>query len=420
MLKNRNILLVLILTIILISIFFIKSSNIQVDSNIKNYTIKCQNCFEYKDTVLSFFDSFRIEVSATGYQTEEFNLSHNDGLNFISLKPNKIKIQFMYDIKPNKVEFLINDIKREFTDEISLVPGDYKIKIISENYYTFEDAITLEASDEIFTINLSDKLIAKNVKFQNSNENIYVLNGSTKIENDAIYQLNKKSTIISHKKNNNVIEYELNIVDNKTEIINLDNIFKNQSIGISIETIPVGAAIRINNTYRGLSPLVINEEEIDKLEISAAGYEDYISTDDNLINDNSIFIELDKILAKVNIKSSPQSDIYINNNYISSTPVSIQLPVGQYNLSLRKKGYATIEKKIIIENRFELTYEEKLLTIKQHALAISPKKYKNQKGIDLILMDPGELMLGSPENEKRRSRNGCVYPLLGGTSWYFG
>ena len=75
----------------LFSIFFVKSSNIQVDSNIQDYKIKCLNCIAYNDTVFSFTNKFKINVSAIGYQSEVFSLSHEAGFSLVTLKPSKIK-----------------------------------------------------------------------------------------------------------------------------------------------------------------------------------------------------------------------------------------------------------------------------------------------------------------------------------------
>ena len=405
MIKYRNPILVLILAIVLLSIFFIKSSNIQVDNNIRDYNIKCKNCLEYKNKVLSFSNTFNIEASAIGYETELFELSHSNGFNLITLKPSKTKLNFIYDLEPINVELFINDSVEKFSDDISFMPGDYKIKITSDNYFTFQKVITVNAADSIFNIDISKNLISKEVKFITSRDTTYKLNGSNVIQNESIYILKKKSNVISYEKNNNIIKYELNIIDNNIENINLDDVFKSQIVGILIETVPVGAAIRVNNTYRGLSPLMINEDKINKLEISAAGYKDYLSTEFDINDTNHISIELEPILAKVKINSSPESKIYINNKYISSTPMTLKLPVGRHSLSLVKDGFVTIKKIINIENSIDLKYDEILLTYKDHALTSSSKILKNKSGIELLLMSPSKIKLGSPENEKRRSRN---------------
>ena len=405
MTRYRNSIIIIFLAVILFLIFFLKSSNVQVDNNISDYKIKCINCLSYNGTILSFSDTFTINVSAIGYKSELFELSHGDGFNLVTLKPSKVSLIINYDIEPKNVELLINDIKKQFKNEILFDPGDYKIKIISDNYFTYEKVITLNPTDNAISIDLSENKIVKNIKFLTLKETLYKLNGSNIIENESIYTLTEKSNFISFETNGVLNRYEINIVDNNKQTINLDNIVKNQNIGILIETIPTGAAVRVNDTYRGLSPVFVSDDKINNLGISAAGYNDYSSTNFVVTEESKILIKLKPILAKVTINSSPISDIYINNNFISSTPKSLELPVGQHHFSLVKNGYQTVTKKINIENSIELKYDEVLLTHKQHALAISPNKYKNKKGIELILMSPSKIQLGSPEDEKRRSRN---------------
>ena len=73
--------------------------------------------------------------------------------------------------------------------------------------------------------------------------------------------------------------------------------------------------------------------------------------------------------------------------------------------SLERNGHRTVEGKFLPNKDFPLLVEKKLLTEKEAVLLESPVKDKNSLGLELILVEPAKIKLGSPNSEFRRNRN---------------
>ena len=111
MYNYRNIIIVIFFFLIASLVFFIKSSSVQVEKNILNYSIECQDCLEYNNTIFSFTNTFNISVSADGYIQKDFLLSHENGFNLISLEAKDIEVLFEFNIDPKNPLLLIDQNK---------------------------------------------------------------------------------------------------------------------------------------------------------------------------------------------------------------------------------------------------------------------------------------------------------------------
>ncbi len=405
MYNYRNTAVVLFFFIIASLVFFIKSSNIQIEQNISKYYIECKNCIEYNNTIFSFANVFNIAVTAEGYKKKDFTLSHENGFNLISLEPRDVRVLFKYNTEPRNPLLLVDQSKKIFKNDLFFKPGEYRLYFTAENYFEYEKVIEIYPTNENFIIDISDHFVNKEVLLSTTEIKSLKLNNNVEILTNKKVIINSKENLLSYERNGKTYEYQLKVENNNFKNLKLDDIFTLKNIGILIKTLPSEAAIRINGKFVGLSPINVDGNEIIQMEITASGYQDYVTDNKLLKFDEDIFVKLDPILSKVTIDSSPKSNIYINNKFISSTPLSIDLTIGTYNISFVKEGYATIFKSILIENDYNIELEEKLLTLKENALKNSPKKLISENGIEFILMDPGYIELGSPESEMRRMRN---------------
>ena len=120
MYNYRNIVIVIFFFLITSLVFFIKSSNIQVEKNILKYNIECKNCIEYNNIIFSFNDIFNITVSADGYKQKSFVLSHENGFNLINLEARDVEVLFTFNIDPKNPLLLINQNEKIFGDNLFL------------------------------------------------------------------------------------------------------------------------------------------------------------------------------------------------------------------------------------------------------------------------------------------------------------
>ena len=84
------------------------------------------------------------------------------------------------------------------------------------------------------------------------------------------------------------------------------------------------------------------------------------------------------------------------------------MPVGKHQVSLKRVGYAQVDKEISIYKNTNIEINEKLLTLNEHLMSSSPLKYKNNYGMVFKLFYPGKVTIGSKSTEKRRNRNEII------------
>jgi len=152
-----------------------------------------------------------------------------------------------------------------------------------------------------------------------------------------------------------------------TDSINTEKIktgLKTRASLLTILTKPTGAAIFLNDSSLGLTPLEnisVNDRQI-KVLITKDGYR---SIDTSLIVQTSeintynfilkelISPEKKPILGTLEITSRPDdASIWINSKFIGTTPrISEELKPGYYTLLLRKKGYAEYRESFSIQSR---------------------------------------------------------------------
>ncbi|MEA1883787.1 MAG: PEGA domain-containing protein [Thermotogota bacterium] len=117
---------------------------------------------------------------------------------------------------------------------------------------------------------------------------------------------------------------------------------------IRIETKPTNAAIYINGSYKGTSPITTElQEGTHSIEARKDGYITKRETKTigtqtkDLSRTETITIILEKETGSVYINSTPSNaNIYINGSYKGTTSKTIEgLEVGSYSLKLTKSGY---------------------------------------------------------------------------------
>lgn len=115
---------------------------------------------------------------------------------------------------------------------------------------------------------------------------------------------------------------------------------------LSVSSNPSGAAVYIDGSYRGNSPLSMTlTEGTHSVSIRKDGYDSWSSTARVVGGTSStISATLNKIVKTgyLSVSSSPSgANVFINNVYRGSTPVNLNLAEGYYTLELRKSGYST-------------------------------------------------------------------------------
>ena len=159
-----------ILTIIsLLAFFSIKSSTINFDKKYQDLNIKANKSMIFGDLVIGFSDNFSLTVSAKDYEEKTFLFSHSNKVSTINLKKQNIGLELRFNpkVKKEKLKIYINEKQVLINEKIFLVPGEYSLKILSEEFLKFEKKFNISPQDTLkeFLVELKKKDENK-VKFE--------------------------------------------------------------------------------------------------------------------------------------------------------------------------------------------------------------------------------------------------------------
>ena len=165
----KKISLYILIIVSLIAFFSIKSSTINFDQKYQDLSIKADKSMVFGDLVIGFSDKFSLTVSAKDYEEKTFLFSHSDKVSTINLKKQNIALELKFNpkVKKEKLKIYINEKQVLLNEKIFLVPGEYNLKVLSEEFLKFEKKFNLGSKDtsKEFLVELKKKDENK-VKFE--------------------------------------------------------------------------------------------------------------------------------------------------------------------------------------------------------------------------------------------------------------
>lgn len=386
--------------ILILPLFFIKSSNIELSIQYPDIELKSSNSIIINNTAYSFKNNFTVNAIAHGYSQKSFDFGHKDSEKLIVLDELPVEVQFQVNIEDN-YEIKINNISFD-EDNIFLLKGSYEYSIYSDEYLTFSSVLNIDEYSELILVPVLLKKINKLVKIESlPSRSSVTLNGADIGVSPLEVNLTKKINSIEIKKNGyEKTSYEIVVNDNDNERI-LTKLVESEKL-ISITSSPSKAALFLDNDYIGLTPLNLKDESRGQIRISKYGYEDFIY--DLVDTKKNLNFKLNESISDVFINTNPSSNVFINGKFIGITPLEIKLQQVKHEIILKKDKYQTITTSIepLTKN---VSFFKKLITKKQSILNSSSKESRNSIGVELILFNPGQVVLGSSKKQSRRDIN---------------
>ena len=116
-------------------------------------------------------------------------------------------------------------------------------------------------------------------------------------------------------------------------------------------------------------------------------------------------LHLQPEFGRVDIRSQPQTRVFIDGTEKGATPLSLSLAAKPQTVSLRRPGYRTIDKRIRPSSTHPTVIDETLVTEFAARLAEAPKQYTNSAGVKLALFHPTRFTMGAPRHQKGQRAN---------------
>tara|TARA_B100000214_G_C23960020_1_gene624763 strand:- start:92 stop:1990 length:1899 start_codon:yes stop_codon:yes gene_type:complete len=385
---------------IAIPLFLLKSSNISYKEDYPELKVSSSNSIVIKDTVYSFFSEFTLNVEAYGYESKTIDFNHRDSDKEIILIEKPINVVFK--VNDPFDQFILNNKILTSLDNIMLRKGSYTYEIKSNNHLTYKSNIEIEKYTEELLIPIILKKIDKslNISSNPNNAQVFLNNIELGVTPLAI-NLDKSTNEIILKKEgfkDKKVKYS---VDNNTKS-EIRYILDEDENVISLTTIPSSASVFLDDEYIGITPTKFSNPSKGIIKIKKYGYLDKLINFNNQAKTINTILEKD--MAEVQFNSNVTAKIFLNGNYIGSTPLKIDIQKIKHNISYEAPGHRSIEETFEPLND-NLKIYKNLLTEKQASLIDSKNNTTNSIGAKLILMNPGLITMGSPKRESRRDIN---------------
>jgi hypothetical protein len=314
--KKRLIIIIGVL-LIAVPLFLLKSSNINYKEDYPELKVSSSNSLVIKDTVYSFFSKFKLNVEAYGYESKTIEFNHRDADKEIILIEKPVTVKFK--INEPFDQFILNNEIQTSIDNISLKKGSYSYEIISSNHLTYKSDIEIKKYTEELLIPIILKKIDKPLQISSNPTNAIVLLNNIELGVTPItINLDKSNNEITLKKQGYKDEKVKYSVDNNSRTEIKYSLDEDENL-ISLTTTPASASVFLDDEYVGITPIKFTNPNRGIIKIKKYGYLDKLINFRN--QSNAINSILKKDMAEVQFDTNVTSKIYLNGNYIGSTPL---------------------------------------------------------------------------------------------------
>ena len=367
--------------------------------------------FAFERTIYSLSSAISVQISAEGFKTAERRLESAElGENItVTLVPLPAQLQAVTVPALENTRWMINDSLVNVAESIDqeLEPGAYKLRIDNPYYQIAEQDFIGERGQ---TTSLSTTLVPVdgNIKIETipSTATIY-LNGESVGAGDfeaakpgGAYEVSIQMPGFNTTEDTFELTNTATNVERKYRLKPLSAKLKVLAEPKGGELLLNGKAIENGKSYE------VDSATPHEIVYFNAGFQPRkvsVSLEPESSETVRIFLEAD--IGSVDIKSTPQADIYIRGQRVGQTPTTLKLTAVPIDIELRKEGHRTVTKRITPTSSRTIVVAARLQTEMSLRLAESPPVYKNRIGITFKRFQPDEIKMGAPRSEQGQRAN---------------
>ena len=397
---NKKTIIVIVTLLIAIPLFLLKSSNINYKEEYPELKVSSPNSIIINDTVYSFFENFKLNVEAYGYESKTIEFNHRDSDKEIILIEKPINVVFKINDTYDK--FILNNKVLASLDNIKLKKGAHSYEITSNNHLTYKSNFEIKKYTDELLIPVILKKIDKSLQISSNPNNAKVFLNNTELGVTPL-------TINLDRSNNEIILKKAGYKEKKVKYFVDDNnkseikyLLDEDENLISLSSNPPSASVFLDDEYVGITPIKFPNIKKGTIKIKKYGYRDKLISPNN--QTKTINTTLEKDMAEVQFSSNVPAKVILNGRYIGSTPLKKDIQKIKHKISYEALGHRSIRESFEPLNDKVQIYKN-LLTDKQASLIDSKNNSTNSIGSKLILMNPGSITMGSPKRESRRDIN---------------
>jgi formylglycine-generating enzyme required for sulfatase activity len=364
------------------------------------------------ETLYSISKRPAVTAAAEGFRDKTQVLGNNDFGNVMSitLEPLPAKLELSTNVLDNKISWLINGANIMVANlfEHELDAGNYELTVSHPYYQKLLVPLSLDRGE---VLNKTFELVAINGTM-NINSIPSGARVSVNKEEAGVTPLNISISGGVHELALNHSGYE-SIVDTieisrSNPSVKRDYHLELKKALVDIALKPKGGELLLNGiSIKETDSLKVEAGVQHRLSYSRKGYFRETKTI-NLSADEKqhLSFDLKKEMGKVEIESTPDAEVIINEELVGTTPLSLSLNAVEQKITLSKRGYRSITRILTPSSSSDKKISVLLIAEEVARLKEAPHQYTNKAGGRLKLFKPNETFrMGADRSELGQRAN---------------
>ncbi|RMF98117.1 MAG: PEGA domain-containing protein [Gammaproteobacteria bacterium] len=355
---------------------------------------------------------YRLRLSADGYRPREVEIQVRDlpaeAFEFrLEKLPGRIRVAAVPAVP---VQVYVDGADAPLGTTFELPAGPHRLRVVAERYLPWEQAIEVEGlgREQVVQVSLQPGWADLTVRSEPP--------GATITAGDEVLGRTPATVPVMA----DVSELQLQLDGYKIhrqplqlqpgQQLELPVIELQPADGLlSVRSDPPGAAVSIDGRYRGRTPVdvALAPGRRYQLIVSKPGYAT-VSREVRMQSRmaKSLSLRLEPRVGTLRISVEPaDAELLVDGRLLGPANRELSLPARPHRIEIRRAGYASYTAELTPKPGLPQSLEVRLLTEAEAVLARRPRIVKTGQGLELLLVEPGELTLGAPRREQGRRPN---------------
>jgi formylglycine-generating enzyme required for sulfatase activity len=357
---------------------------------------------------------YTVNATAEGYAAGKISIEVTDAPSQdFSLRLERLPGQLVVSVQPAVAAEVTVDgvsVGQTPTPAIDVKAGSHQLRIVAPRYQPYETALMVEGGGVVQAIEARLVPDWAEVAVSTVPEGATVfIDGAPAGTTPATLELLAGERTLSFEKDGfKTLKRRVTAVANQPQ--QLEALKLEQADGlVRIISEPPGATVTVAGRYRGVTPLEtgLPPGRIYAIALGKPGYESVSrSVDLSSSRGATLRVELVARIGVVRVSSEPaDAELLVDGKSLGTGSRELSLPAFAHRFEFRKPGFAPYVTEVTPQPGQPQVLAVKLLTPQQAVIAATPRIVTTSQGLEMRLVQPGELRMGAPRREQGRRAN---------------
>jgi formylglycine-generating enzyme required for sulfatase activity len=357
---------------------------------------------------------YRVVLSAPGYHPVREEIEVDDTANQVfpivmRKLPGRLAIR---TVPATDARVLVDDAEAGQLPGpvISVEPGERVIRVIAERYLEFTSTVVVEGRDVLQEVQAQMQPGWGDIEFvsEPSDAEIYVDDEPVGRTPATLAVMAGDRVLLVRKEGFKSWKNQIRVDAGQGQALPAIELTEVDGL-LSVVSVPAGAAVSVDGRYRGTTPAEVELAPGAQytLIVSKPGFESMtqaVAMESR--RGRTVRLTLPPRLGVVNITSDqPDAQLFIDGKLRGVADQELSLPSRPHRIEVRKVGFATFTTEVNPQPGLPERLDIRMLTPAEAVLAAIPQTITTGDGTTLLLVAPGEFLMGAPRREQGRRPN---------------